>query len=165
MSHSCSESNHNFSIQDFFVFHQGQDREKLNLNRTWTLMFPKRCPNQFVVPSTSNHPHFPQQGHQTKNGKTSKGWTDSQVHHCSFQFCLPLNSSIFSCRTQLCAIFPLNAFLQTSDLQVVQCTHSLTFHQREKLFLMSSKSVCDNRLALLSLTRTRAQQKKGASNG
>ena len=84
-----------FRYKIFFVFHQGQDREKLKLNRTWTLMFSKKCPNQFVVPSTSNHPHFPQQGHRAKNDNTSKGWTDSQVHHCSFQFCLPLNSSIF----------------------------------------------------------------------
>ena len=82
MSHSCSESNHNLSCKCcdpricIFVFHQGQDREKLKLNRTWTLMFPKRCPNQFVVPSTSNHPHFQQQGHRAKN---DKGWTEHQI--------------------------------------------------------------------------------------
>ena len=158
MSHSCSESNHNLSCKCcgicIFVFHQGQYREKLKLNRTWTLMFPKRCPNQFVVPSTSNHPHFQQQGHRAKN---DKGWTEHQIIVLFNSACR--SPEHFSCRSQPCAIFPLNAFCIPSDNGSAGSSMYtfLDISPKRKAFLMFSKSVCDNRLALLSLTHTRAQ--------
>ena len=176
MSHSCSaasppwfllsKSNHNLSCKCcdpricIFVFHQGQDREKLKLNRKWISMFPKRCPNQFAVPSTSSHSNFQQQGHQTKNGKTSKGWNPSLI--IVFPTLLPLNRSIFVPHIALCnsptECTPSDIGFSGGGSMYIPGNFAI-----DKAFLMSSKSVCDNRLASFSLTRTRRQQKKSCS--